>query len=160
MWERTTKAIPFAAVLDAALGEAGQRGARKLGTDHLLLGLLHDADSVAARALGVTLEDARAALDDLDRAALATIGLDVSGLELPAPQGKRLSLSRNNVTSSSRAVLHSAVEATGRKTRHLAPSHLLRSILALREPDPAAELLGRLGVDTEVSKHRLAALEA
>jgi Clp amino terminal domain, pathogenicity island component len=67
-------------VLTSAAEEAGRRGDRRLGTDHLLLGLLHDADSSAARALGVSLESARGASDALDRAALAAVGVDVSAV--------------------------------------------------------------------------------
>ncbi|MBF6328418.1 Clp protease N-terminal domain-containing protein [Nocardia transvalensis] len=160
MWDRITKSNPFAAVLTAALDEAGRRGARRLGTDHLLLGLLHDPESAAARALNVTLDDAHSALDDLDRTALATIGLDVQALELPGPRPyKPLPLSRNNSTSNARAVLRDAVGATSLKTRRLAPNHLLRSLLTLTPPDPAVELFTHLGIDPHTTRERLAALE-
>ncbi|MGW0252544.1 Clp protease N-terminal domain-containing protein [Nocardia goodfellowii] len=160
MWDRITKTSPFGAVLTAALDEAGRSGARRLGTDHLLLALLHDEASVPARALGITLERARAGLDDLDRTALATLGLELRGLEPPTPQPyKPLPLSRNNATSNARAVLRDAVNATGLRTRSLAPNHLLRSLLVLSEPDPAAELLAHLGIDPELTRERLAALQ-
>ena len=48
-------------VLDAA-EEARRRGDRRIGSDHLLLALLKDEDSVTARALGVDLPTARGAL--------------------------------------------------------------------------------------------------
>ncbi len=54
-------------VLGSAAEEARRRGGRRLGTDHLLLGLLHDPDCAAARALQVDLTCARNALDALDR---------------------------------------------------------------------------------------------
>ena len=79
-------------VLTSAAKEARRRGDRRLGTDHLLLGLLHDEDSRAARALGVSLADARAASDALDVAALAAVGIEIQdpGERSPAPFGRRL----------------------------------------------------------------------
>lgn len=56
-------------VLTSATEEARRRGDRRLGTDHLLLGLLHDEDSQAAHALRVSLAAARAASEALDVAA-------------------------------------------------------------------------------------------
>jgi hypothetical protein len=64
-------------VLTSATEEARRRGDRRLGTDHLPLGLLHDEDSRAAKSLGVFLTDARAALDALDRAAPAAVGIEI-----------------------------------------------------------------------------------
>ena len=64
-------------VLTSAAQEARRRGDRRLGTDHLLLALLHDADSGVARALGVDLDTARAASDSLDKAASVSIPQDV-----------------------------------------------------------------------------------
>lgn len=64
-------------LLTSAAEEARRRGDRRLGTDHLLLGILHDQDSPAARALGIDLESARVAADALDRAALSTVGIEV-----------------------------------------------------------------------------------
>ena len=62
-------------VLDAT-EEARRRGDRRIGSDHLLLALLKDDDSVTARALGVDLSTARGALVELDRQALASVGAD------------------------------------------------------------------------------------
>jgi hypothetical protein len=160
MWERLTKTSPFGAVLIAALDEARRRGDRRLGTDHLLLGLLRDGEAAPARALGVTLDDARAALADLDHAALAAIGLDVRGLRLPSPPPrKRPTLARNALTASTRAAIHHTVDATHLKARRLAPNHLLRSLLNCAPPDPAAELLARLGIDPTAAQDRLTQLE-
>ena len=53
--------------------EARRRGDRKVGTEHLLLGLLHEDAMV--RVLGFDLAAARAALDGLDRDALSAIGV-------------------------------------------------------------------------------------
>ena len=52
------------------------RGDGRVGTDHIALAMLSDPDSDTARALGVELQQARAALQALDREALATVGMD------------------------------------------------------------------------------------
>lgn len=73
-------------VIGAAVAEARLRGDRRIGTEHLLLGVLRHPDTAAARALAVDLADARAALGALDREALAVLGIDVSpGLPTLAP---------------------------------------------------------------------------
>src|SRR5882757_4838735 len=66
-------------VLDLAREEANLRGDRRIGTDHLLLALLHDEAAPPARALGVTLTDGRDALASLDREALASLGIHLAG---------------------------------------------------------------------------------
>lgn len=149
MWDRIAKSTRLGAVLDAALHEAARQGAPRMGTDHLLLGLLGQPESLPARALGVTLAQARTALDSLDRAALAAIGLDLGRIESPDPPSRRMTLSRNGITSNAWAVLRCAVDATGVKTREQAPNHLLRSLLTLTTPDPSVELLTHLGIDRD-----------
>ena len=142
-----------AAVVKRALEEARQRGDRRLGTDHLLLGLLHDPRSSAARALGIDLDSARTAWDALDRAALAAIGLDVGGISLAnlPPSHKRPPL-----TSAARAALLRAVQEAARaKRRRPAEAHVLLALLACEPPDPAAELLAQLGVDRALVRDRL-----
>ncbi|MEV3981925.1 Clp protease N-terminal domain-containing protein [Nonomuraea sp. NPDC049758] len=60
------------------------------------------------------------------------------------------------MTSTAQAVLTKAVKATKAKTRDIDTSHLMRALLELDRPDPAAELLARLGVDRAVVSQRLA----
>jgi ATP-dependent Clp protease ATP-binding subunit ClpA len=145
---------PFSVVVKAALDEARLRGDRRLGTEHLVLGLLSAPDSAPARALGVDLPAARAALQSLDKAALASIGIEVGDFPPVSarPLGKRPPL-----TSAARAALSTAVRATTMKTRGLAPRHLLLTLLASRSPDPAADLLVELGVDGSTVRQRLEA---
>jgi ATP-dependent Clp protease ATP-binding subunit ClpA len=142
-------------VLAAAAEEARRRGDRRLGTDHLLLGLLHEEAGEAANALGVDLASARAAQDALDRAALAAVGIHANGLgpmEEPGGAGRRLPL-----TSGARAVFKRAVEqARPRKRGRIGTGHFLLALLACQRPDPAAELLHELGVDPAVVRDRLA----
>jgi ATP-dependent Clp protease ATP-binding subunit ClpA len=144
-------------VLTSAAEEAGRRGDRRLGTDHLLLGLLHDADSSAARALGVSLESARGASDALDRAALAAVGVDVGHLGV-APQSAPAPARRHRpLTSGARAVMKRTIEeARPAKTGRIDTSHFLLALLSRERPDPAAELLHALGVDVSAVRDRLA----
>ena len=141
-------------VLMSATEEAHRRGDRRLGTDHLLLGLLHDEHSGAARALGVSLADARAAADALDVAALAAVGIQIQALGdgSPALFGRRLP----PLTSGARAVFKRAIdEARPLKSGRIDTTHFLRALLSLQRPDPAAELLGALGVDPAAVRRRL-----
>jgi len=139
-------------VLASAAEEARRRGDRRLGTDHLLLGLLHDASS--AKALGTDLEAARDAADALDRAALAAVGVDVAHLADPTPTvfSRRLL----PLTSGARAVIKSALDQTRRAgSKRIEARQFLLALLERRRPDPAAELLQGLGVDPSQVRDRL-----
>lgn len=159
MWERITRSTALGAVLDTALREAAGHGARRVGTDHLVLGLLHAPDTTPARALGITLTEARAALYALDRTALATVGIDIDRIDSPEPPARRLPLGRNSLTPGAWTQLRDAIDMTGVKTRRRAPNHLLRSLLTLNTPDPAAQLLTGAAVDRTAAAHRLAELD-
>jgi ATP-dependent Clp protease ATP-binding subunit ClpA len=141
-------------VLTAAADEARRRGDRRLGTDHLLLGLLHDPAAEAASALGVDLASARAAQDALDRAALAAVGVragDPGPIEDAASPRRRPPL-----TSGARAVFKRALQqARPSKGGRIGTRHFLLALLACERPDPAAELLHQLGVDPAVVRDRL-----
>ena len=141
-------------VLTSATEEARRRGDRRLGTDHLLLGLLHDEDSRAAQALGVSLADARAASDALDLAALAAVGIEIQtlGEGAPASFGRRFP----PLTSGARAVFKRAIdEARPVRSGRIDAAHFLLALLSLQRPDPAAELLDALGVDPAAVRKRL-----
>ncbi|MFZ0171968.1 MAG: Clp protease N-terminal domain-containing protein [Acidimicrobiales bacterium] len=142
-------------VLTSATEEARRRGDRRLGTDHLLLGLLHDEDSQAAHALRVSLAAARAASEALDVAALSAVGVEVESLGEggASKPGRRLL----PLTSGARGVLKRAIdEASPLKSGRIESGHFLLALLALERPDPAAELLHALGVDPAVVRDRLA----
>lgn len=133
---------PFVSVVKAAQDEARLRGDRRLGTEHLFLGLLHDP--VAAGAIGVDLISGRAALAALDNAALAAIGIELgdvrAGRVVPARK-------RPPLTSNARAVLNKAVRMSRVGTRRMAAMYLLVALLDLTPPDPVADLMGQLGID-------------
>lgn len=135
----------------SALEEARLRGDRRIGTEHLLLGVLHEPASV--RALGTDLETARMALDGLDRSALAAVGVDIQGIErLPIPASRK----RTPFTSGARSVLPRAlVEVRKAGSRRIAPEHLLLALLDCERPDPAAELMAELGIDRAAVRERI-----
>lgn len=156
MFEKFTAGARTA--VTGALEEARLRGDRRIGTEHLLLGILHEPGSAAVRCLGIGLDDARTALADLDRSALAAIGIDVRGVERPPVPASR---KRTPFTSGARSVLPRAlgeVRQTG--GRRLGPEHLLLALLDRERPDPAAELLERLGVDRTAVRLRLRETDA
>jgi ATP-dependent Clp protease ATP-binding subunit ClpA len=143
---------PFVVVVTAAREEARQRGAKRMGTEHLLLGLLHEIDSAASRALGVDLDAAYAALDALDREALLAIGIDVGNLgSTPAVPARKYP----PMTSTAQAVLTQTVKTAKAKTRDIDTRHLLRALLERDRPDPAAELMTRLGINRTTVYERL-----
>jgi ATP-dependent Clp protease ATP-binding subunit ClpA len=138
-------------VLTSAAEEAQRRGDRRLSTDHLLLGLLHEPS--AAKLLGVDLEAARRASSDLDRAALSAVGFEANDLDSPLPIRSRR---RPPFTSGAREVLKRSVEeARATKSRAIDARHLLLGILTRERPDPAAELLAALEVDVTDARERL-----
>lgn len=140
--------------------EARRRGDRKAGTDHLLLGLLEDPSIESL--LGVSLGEARQALDALDREALGTLGIDgdVDAPPLPMhPVPKRPTLTtvvrdRLRMTPAAKSVLQEAGKPI-RRGRHITAQQVLARILELQPPDPAAALLRALGVDPGEIRHRL-----
>ena len=167
-------------VVTAAIAEARLRGDRRIGTEHLLLGVLRHSATTAAQALPVELADARAALYALDEEALAALGIHVVpsprlaapsndcaepcpappepglfGRNMPSPaQVARL---RAALSSGARAVLSQAIDAA--PTQALTPERVLAALLDRDPPDPAAAVLHHLGIDRAAARARLAAAE-
>jgi Clp amino terminal domain, pathogenicity island component len=149
------------AVYLRASEEARRRGDRRTGTDHLLLALLEDPSIEAL--LGVSLQQARQALESLDQEALGALGLG-SGIGAPplpmraVPKKPRLrdvaKKDRFRMTPAAKKVLQEAVRPNRRKTQVTA-QQVLAQILILLPPDPAAVLLDALGVNTSEVRRRL-----
>jgi hypothetical protein len=141
--------------------EARRRGDRRTGTDHLLLGLLEDPSIEVV--LGVSLQQAREALESLDHEALGALGM-ASGAEAP-PLPMRavpvkatiravMAKDRLRMTPAAKNVLEQAVKPLRRK-HQVTAQQVLAQILTLQPPDPAAVLLGALGVNTSEVRRRL-----
>ncbi|MBV9040773.1 MAG: hypothetical protein JOZ68_07200 [Acidimicrobiia bacterium] len=144
--------------------EARRRGDRRTGTDHVLLALLEDPSIEAA--LGVTLQQARRALESLDHEALGALGLgsaiDAPPLQMRAvPKKPRIrdvmNKDRLRMTPAVKKALQDAVKPNRRKTQVTA-QQVLAQILTLQPPDPASVLLGALGVNTSEVRRRLDAV--
>jgi ATP-dependent Clp protease ATP-binding subunit ClpA len=139
----------------AATEEAKRRGDRRVGTEHLALALLIDPESVTAQALGVSLASARTALQNLDRQAIASLGIEL-GIEAasePVPPGRRKE--RLRLTPAAKGVFTSLGKAA--KGERLGIRHVLVVLMAQQRPDPAAELLDALEVDRAAVRMRLQA---
>ena len=141
--------------------EARRRGDRRTGTDHVLLALFEDPSIEAV--LGVNLQQARQALESLDREALGALGLG-SGTDAPplpmraVPKKPRIrdvmKKDRLRMTPAAKRVLEEASKPNRRRLQVTA-QQVLAQILTLQPPDPAAALLGALGVDTSEVRRRL-----
>jgi ATP-dependent Clp protease ATP-binding subunit ClpA len=135
----------------SASEEAERRADPSIGTEHLLLGVAAVPSALVSKVLGVSLDDLRAGLDELDLSALASVGIEIDGA--PAP-GRGVSR-RRPFTGGARQVLANAIRAAvGEGERSIEPEHLLLGILARPETDIALKLISRVGVDP----HALAGL--
>ena len=149
------------AIVLRASEEARRRGDRRTGTDHVLLALLEDPGTEAL--LGVSLPQARQALDSLDREALGALGLG-SGIDAPplpmraVPAKPTLrdiaKKDRLRMTPAAKKVLEDAAKPNRRRLYVTGPQ-VLAQILALQPPDPAAVLLDALGVNRPELRQRL-----
>jgi hypothetical protein len=145
--------------------EARRRGDRRSGTDHLLLALFEDPSLEAV--LGVSLQQARQALESLDREALGALGLgpgaDAPALKMRAVPKKPTLLDimqkdRLRMTPAAKKVLEDAYKPKGHRRLQVTGPEVLAQILTLQPPDPAAVLLGALGVNTTEVRRRLDAV--
>ena len=144
--------------------EARRRGDRRTGTDHLLLALLENPSIEVV--LGVSLQQARQALESLDHEALGALGMgsgtDAPPLPMRAVPKKPtirdiMQKDRLRMTPAAKKVLEEAVKPMRRKTQVTA-QQVLAQILTLQPPDPAAVLLGALDVNTSEVQRRLDAV--
>jgi ATP-dependent Clp protease ATP-binding subunit ClpA len=146
---------PARAAVRAAADEAKRRGDARIGTEHLLLGLLHEPDGAVVRVTGIDLDSARRALQAMDVDALASVGVEVAA-DGPSPAASEPVRRHRPFTAAARAVLvRTVAQAQGRRARRLESTDLLLALLDCAPRDPAAQLLGRLGVDADVVRSRL-----
>lgn len=152
MFERLAQSARTA--VEDARYEARRRGDRRIGTEHLLLALLQD--DALAQMVGVDSAAASEAADQLDRAALAAIGLTLGEFKPTA----RPSLGRHvpAMTSGAKAVLQQTLAtAASEKARALTSRHMMLALLDRHDPDPAAAIFAALTVDRALVRGRLAA---
>jgi ATP-dependent Clp protease ATP-binding subunit ClpA len=149
------------AIYMRASEEARRRGDRRIGTDHILLALFEDPSIEVV--LGVDLQQARQTLESLDHQALGALGLrsgtDAPPLPMRAVPKKPtirevMKRDRLRMTPAAKKVLEEAVKPLQRKTQVTA-QQVMTQILTLQPPDPAAVLLGALGVNTSEAQRRL-----
>jgi hypothetical protein len=141
--------------------EARRRGDRRTGTDHVLLALLEDPSIEVV--LGVSLQQAREALESLDHEALGALGLgsgtDAPPLPMRAVPKKPtirdiMQRDRLRMTPAAKRVLEEASKPNRRRL-YVTAQQVLAQILTLQPPDPAAVLLDALGVDRAAARQRL-----
>ena len=141
--------------------EARRRGDRRTGTDHVLLALFEDPSIEVV--LGVSLQQARQALESLDQEALGALGLgsdtDAPPLRMRAVPKKPtirdvLQKDRLRMTPAAKKVLEEASKPNRRRLQVTA-QQVLAQILTLQPPDPATVLLGALGVNTSEVRRRV-----
>ena len=152
------------AIYMRASEEARRRGDRRTGTDHILLGLLEDPSIEVV--LGVSLQQARRALESLDHEALRVLGVG-SGTDAPplpmraVPKKPTIrdiaKKDRFRMTPAAKKVLEDASKPNRRRL-YVTAQQVLAQILTLQPPDPAAVLLGALGVNTSEVRRRLDAV--
>ena len=153
---------PWSTYIDAR-EEARRRGDRKVGTEHLILGLLREP--VVAKALGCDLHTARDALDAMDHEALAAVGIGAAFNAPPIPIDepikrpsrptlKAVLRDRLPMTPAAKRALEESWKEK-RRGHHIPPQQVLLTVLELDPPDPAAELIAALGVDRAAARQRL-----
>jgi Clp amino terminal domain, pathogenicity island component len=146
--------------------EARRRGDRRVGTEHLVLGLVREPE--VSQVLGFDLGAAREALDAMDRDALVAVGIDRALDAPPVP-------TREPALGGRRAVLKAVlmdhlpmtpvakrvIEEAGKDARHRqragrwSRERVLIALLSLTPPDPGAALLDALDVDRAGVRARL-----
>jgi hypothetical protein len=153
---------PWSTYIDAR-EEARRRGDRRVGTEHLILGLLREP--VLAQALGCDLQTARDALDAMDHDALAAVGIGAALNAPPIPIGepikrpsrptfKDVLRDRLPMTPAAKTALEDAYKEA-RRGHRIFPQQVLLTVLELPPPDPAAQLIATLGVDRGAARQRL-----
>ena len=141
--------------------EARRRGDRRIGTDHILLALFEDPSIEVV--LGVNLQQVRQVLDTLDNEAMAALGLESDADAPPlvmhaVPQKPRFrdvaKKDRLRMAPTAKKVLEEASKPNRRRL-YVTAQQILAQILTLQPPDPAAVLVGALGVNASEIRSRL-----
>jgi hypothetical protein len=113
-------------------------------------------DAAVAQVTGVDASAARQKADQMDREALAAIGISLAGWQpdREASPGRRVRF----MTAGANAVIgRTLAVAAAEKAPAITPRHMLLALLNQHEPDPAAALLAALPLDQAALRLPLAA---
>ena len=149
MFERFTTAARE--VVHNAVEIAGDRGDPRIGTEHLLAGVAATSSPAAdlLDRMGAGSQQVRTAISDLDRSALAAVGIDQDSIRL-GPAGNEWSRRKRHIpfTRAAKTVLESALQqAVTMKHRSIGSEHILAALTATGAEDPARRILVGLGID-------------
>jgi ATP-dependent Clp protease ATP-binding subunit ClpA len=128
-------------VLDLALDEARTLNSNRVGTEHILLGLVQERDGIAAEALdlvGISLDAVRQQTEQITG----------QGHEAPAPSHQQYTL------RAKRALDMSLREALQLGHHHIGTEHILLGLLREGE-GPAAQVLIELGADLKLVRQQV-----
>jgi len=128
-------------VLDLALDEARAQGSTRIGTEHILLGLVQERDGIAAEALDLMDIGLDAVREQIER-------ITGEGHEAPAPSHQQYTL------RAKRALDMSLREALQLGHHHIGTEHILLGLLREGE-GPAAQVLIELGADLKLVRQQL-----
>ena len=147
-----------AEVLAAATAIARKRGETRIGTDHLLMGVVTAGNEIA-RAAGLSVESLLDALDRLDGSALGAFGIEGATDALRTPTGaeSHWDLPRRHVrdrrrhlplsAGAKRSLRKSARVALDHRHRRVSTNHLLAALSTADQKDAAIRLLLNSAVD-------------
>ena len=99
--------------------------------------------------MGAGSQQVRTAISDLDRSALAAVGIDQDSIRL-GPAGNEWLRRKSHIpfTRAAKAVLESALQqAVTMKHRSIGSEHILAALTATGAEDPARRILVGLGID-------------
>ncbi|MGZ5385002.1 MAG: Clp protease N-terminal domain-containing protein [Acidimicrobiia bacterium] len=149
MFERFTRAARE--VVHNAVQFAGDRGDPRIGTEHLLAGVAATSSPAAdlLDRMGAGSQQVRTAISDLDRSALAAVGIDQDSIRL-GPAGNEWLRRKRHIpfNRAAKAVLEGALhQAVTMKHRSIGSEHILAALTATGSEDPARRILVGLGID-------------
>jgi ATP-dependent Clp protease ATP-binding subunit ClpA len=157
----TDKSRRVRRAVESAWEEARMLGHDSVGDEDLLLGILRADEGTGTEALsslGVTLEDAREASEEMLSDALSSIGISLEELrreagdafEMRIPADRHLPLSPRG----KKALVQARKEMRRLGDNYFGTEHVLLGILG-NEDGAAVRLLARLGVSPETLQERL-----
>ncbi|HJR93062.1 MAG TPA: Clp protease N-terminal domain-containing protein [Acidimicrobiia bacterium] len=145
MFERfntEVRAVVFSAAQEATV----RRGEGRVGSDHLLIGVVATGNHAAEQA-GLSVDGLHEALDRLDARALGAVGLDAANLALSRPWGWA---GRGHLpfTRGAKNALHRTLRiAIDLGHRQISSDHLLAGLTVGGPKDPAVRLLRACSVE-------------